>query len=272
MRGDLVIFTDLDGTLLDAGTYSFGPAVKALGLLDELGVPLVICTSKTRAEILYWRARLNNRHPFISENGGGIYIPRGYFRTVPPAAKEPGGYQSIALGAPYERLREGIASLRAEGFDVRGFGDMTPEEVAGLTGLTQEQARMAMDREYDEPFVHGGGDGSLPELYAAIARIGLRHTAGRLMHLLGDSDKGKAVKILTGLYRREYGEVVTAALGDGQNDGPMLAAVDYPFLVMKPGGSHEPSITDGRVSRVRGVGPEGWAQAVEGLLEMLGAG
>ncbi|MFN3479436.1 MAG: HAD hydrolase family protein, partial [Thermodesulfovibrionales bacterium] len=61
----LIIFTDLDGTLLDARTYSFEPAIASLKLLREKDIPLIICSSKTRKEIEYYRERLDNHHPFV---------------------------------------------------------------------------------------------------------------------------------------------------------------------------------------------------------------
>ena len=75
----LVIFTDLDGTLLDRNTYSFEPAQSTLHLIKQKNIPLVLSSSKTRAEIEFYRRRLENDHPFISENGGAVFIPRDYF-------------------------------------------------------------------------------------------------------------------------------------------------------------------------------------------------
>ena len=72
---NFVIFSDLDGTLLDHNTYSFDAAKQALESIEDKEIPLILCTSKTRGEIEYYRELINNKHPFISENGGGIYIP-----------------------------------------------------------------------------------------------------------------------------------------------------------------------------------------------------
>lgn len=71
----IIIFTDLDGTLLDS-RYSFRKALPAIKLIKEKNIPLILCSSKTRSEIELWRKKLNNNHPFISENGGGIFIPK----------------------------------------------------------------------------------------------------------------------------------------------------------------------------------------------------
>jgi mannosyl-3-phosphoglycerate phosphatase len=72
----LVLITDLDGTLLDAN-YSCEAAFPALDLLKRLHIPLVLCTSKTRAEVEAVRHQLGNRDPFIVENGGALYVPDG---------------------------------------------------------------------------------------------------------------------------------------------------------------------------------------------------
>src|SRR6266545_4005865 len=104
------IFSDLDGTLLNPQTYSFEPAKAALQLVEQQGVPLVFCTSKTRAEVEYWRRLTENRHPFVVENGGAVYIPRRYFPFAVPGARQRDDYHVIEYGRPYEDL---VASLHA---------------------------------------------------------------------------------------------------------------------------------------------------------------
>ena len=81
-----VVFTDLDGTLLDHSTYSFAEAQPALALLKSKNVPLIFCTSKTRSEVEYWRGLLGNNHPFIVENGGAAFVPENYFNFPIPAS------------------------------------------------------------------------------------------------------------------------------------------------------------------------------------------
>ena len=75
----VIVVSDLDGTLLDHETYSFDAARPALARLRQADVPLVLCTSKTRAEVESIRRSLDNEHPFIVENGGAVVIPLDYF-------------------------------------------------------------------------------------------------------------------------------------------------------------------------------------------------
>jgi mannosyl-3-phosphoglycerate phosphatase family protein len=269
----IIVFSDLDGTLLDASSYSFEEALPALRLLRENGIPLVLCSSKTKKEMEHYRVLLHNRYPFITENGGGIFIPHGYFDPVrlPPDVTliREGTYEVIRLGADYPSLRKALAELREEGFNVTGFGDMTAEEVSAVTGLDLEQAAMAGQRDFDEPFLFDGGEGQVDRLAGAVRDMGFGITQGAFFHLLGDSDKGRAVTILAGLYREKSGEVTTIALGDSPNDIPMLECVDYPVLVKKRDGSYDNRIDIPGLKRAEGIGPEGWNRALMELLPQI---
>jgi mannosyl-3-phosphoglycerate phosphatase len=261
----IVIFTDLDGTLLHPRTYSFKDASSALDLIKERGIPLVLCSSKTRAELEVYRKRLDNDHPFISENGGGIYLPAGYF-PFHGSGDQQGGYEVIALGSTYEEIRKRFAAMRDRlGISVRGFGDMTTEEVAGLTGLTIEEARLAKQRDFEEPFIFPG----VPDdrFFSEIEGEKLRWTQGRFFHLMGDHHKGKAVHILRRLYERRDGPVVTIGIGDSLNDLPFLFAVDRPVLVKKETGRYDARIDIPGLIRAEGIGPAGWNEAVLELLK-----
>jgi mannosyl-3-phosphoglycerate phosphatase len=260
-----VVFTDLDETLLSRHSYSFAEALPALTLLKKRDIPLVICSSKTKAEIEVYRRQLKNGHPFIAENGGGIFIPKGYFSDMAGYPDfEENGYDVIVRGVRYERLREVLGDLRAQGFALRGFGDMRAAEVAQLTGLSEEEATLAKMRHFDETFIL---DGDVQELRKAIRGTGLTITQGRLFHLTGENDKGKAVEIVQDLYARAYGEIVSIALGDSPTDAPMLARADSPVLVRKDDGTYDERVQVPGLMRASGIGPEGWNTAVQEILE-----
>lgn len=265
----LLFFTDLDGTLLDE-TYSYEAALPALAALQDHGIPLVLVSSKTRAEIEALRRRLGHVHPFIAENGGAIYIPTGTFPfPVEGAIPLTDGLAVVGLGTDYAALRASLVSIRqTTGVSVRGFGDMTAAEVGRLTGLPEADAVLAKQREHDEPFLVEGSEEAERMVLEAITARGLHWTkGGRFYHLTGRSDKGVACRRLLSCYRRLHGDAVASvALGDSDNDLPMLAAVDRPILLRRPDGSH--AMPDGldRIAKADGIGPIGWNQAVLGLL------
>jgi mannosyl-3-phosphoglycerate phosphatase len=271
MKDRILVFTDLDGTLLDHQTYSFDSARPALRLLREKGIPLIICTSKTRAEIEAVRVVLNNTDPFISENGGGIFIPEGYFSHELPWSKKDSNYQVIELGTPYPQLREVFSQIKEHlPGKVMGFGDFTVEDVASLTGLSPREAALAKKREYDEPFLLEDLS-ALEKVREMVQPAGLKITeGGRFFHLTGDNDKGKASRLLQSVYAGAEGFAGRSiGLGDSLNDLALLEAVDFPVIIQKPGGQYDPSVRVCNLIYAPGVGPIGWRKAVLDIVERL---
>lgn len=271
-----IIFTDLDGTLLDYLTYSFDKALPALELISQRAIPLILCSSKTKTEIEYYRKKLANAHPFISENGGGIFIPKKYFDfPLLPASysiEEEADYDVIRLGALYADLRNAVKELQSAGFDIKGFGDMTAKELAAIANMATDEAVMAKARDFDEPFIYKGPNHELPRLFRSIKQKGFAFTQGRFFHVLGSSDKGMAVSILKDLYQRQYGNIKTIALGDSPNDIPMLERVDFPVCVQKHDGVYDPQIAMPKLIKADGIGPEGWNKALIEFLHKYQAG
>ena len=263
----MIVITDLDGTLLDGGSYSFEPARPALEALKRAHVPLILCTSKTREETEFWRRALDNVHPFIVENGGAVFVPEGYFAAEAPFDKRADGYGILEFGRPYAELREVLEDIRAAtGFPLRGFGDMTAREIAERCGFSREEAVLAAAREYDEPF-EGIEDGALDRVVQEALSHGCRVVrGGRFHHLVGGSDKGRAVRALRSLYEADRGPQDAVALGDSANDVPMLRAVDIPVIVRRPDGTClEAEDLSGPIVAPY-PGPEGWREAILAIL------
>jgi|GEM_PF-16486 len=265
-----IIFTDLDGTLLDAKNYSFKDALPALNLIRSEKIPLVFCSSKTRAEIEYWRRQTANEHPFISENGGAIFIPEGYFpnliRTRPFE-----GYQVIQMGLSYRHVRDVFSNLRnRHALEVSGFGDISEIEISELTNLPPDLAKLARQRDFDEPFVFKETPDQ--EFLEDIEKAGLHWTYGRLYHISGRHNKGQSIRILKSLYEQKYDDIFTIGLGDSQNDISIFCNVDYPVLITREKNINEnennpyfPVDHAENLVKSRMAGPAGWSEVLVGL-------
>ena len=276
-----LVFTDLDGTLLDRLTYSYEPARPALRELRQRQIPLVLASSKTRAELEPIRSQLDNREPFVAENGGAVFVPQGTFNFPLNGAILRGAYQLVEFGTPYAKLRLALTEIaRAAGYELRGFGDMSVDEIVNRTGLRPADAVLAKQREYDEPFVIIGPLGvgqrdtahieGLRSVQLEAEARGLRCiSGGRFHHLLGLHDKGQACRYLIQCYRRQYGEThrfLTIALGDAENDLPMLAEADRPVLVKSAEEGSAVRTELPHVIRTEAAGPIGWNKTILELL------
>jgi mannosyl-3-phosphoglycerate phosphatase len=264
-----VVFTDLDGTLLDHHTYQYTPALPALNRLKQAHAPLVMVSSKTRIEIESLRQELNNTDPFVPENGGGVCIPPKSELPVPDKVIKMDSCNVVVLGKTATEIAPLFDRL-AEKFPVRALSRMSADEVARLTGLAPQQAESARKREFGEAFILDDPQIPEAELNQAVTDLGLRLTrGGRFHHLLGENDKGKAVSLLTDMYRRIWKNVTTAGIGDAPNDLPLLAAVDHPFLVAGPDGNHR-NLDLPNLTRVPLPGPAGFNLAVNKLMDRMG--
>jgi len=269
MNRQFLIFSDLDGTLLDHKTYSFEEAKPALNALKLRDIPLIFCSSKTRPEIEMYRELTGNDHPFISENGGGIYVPQDYETNSFDYDTKTDGYKVIALGTQYDTLVAVLNSVSQDtGIKVRSFSEMKISEISEYTGLDPSLAELSKMREYDEPFIILGNDEAAECIKQEIIGRGFNFTQGSMFHhIMGKNDKGKAVKRLVPIFKRRFPELSSAGLGDSLNDLPMLEAVDIPILVQKPDGKYDQRISIDKLVHADGVGPVGWNRSV---LELLG--
>jgi len=259
----LVIFTDLDGTLLDRNTYSFESAEPSLDLIRQKGIPLILSSSKTRAEIELYRKKFENNHPFISENGGAVFVPKDYFSFRFPYDRESDWYFDLELGTFYLQIIEVLESVKKEtGIPIRGFSDLTVKEVASLCGLSLKEAEFAKKREYDEPFIIEGGEEEVEVVKTKIEEKGMNYVwGGKFHHILGHNDKGKATEILKELYENQFFSISTVGIGDSLNDLPMLLAVDHPIFLREKEGS-PPEIPFKNMIFIEGTGPKAWNEAI----------
>lgn len=229
-KSKIVIFSDLDGTLLNS-KYEYAEIKPILDKILALDASVVLASSKTRLEIAYYRAKLQIIDPYIAENGSLIVVPKNYFQPEPKFSKQTLEEGLIEFGTPYQLIRDKLSCFKNQtGADIIGFGDLTVEEVAEDTGLPLDLAEMAKAREYSEPFKIVTGDKA--QVLQALWASGLCSVMGtRYLTALGCVDKGMAVEVLKGLYLKQFGGIFTIGVGDGENDLTMLEAVDKPFFI-----------------------------------------
>ncbi len=266
----LVIYTDLDGSLLDHNTYSLEAARPALDRLQQLNVPIIPVTSKTLCEVDHLlNTTLHMRTPVIAENGGVVAVPSGYFpvlKNFRPAEK----YVIREVRQDYKTITTVLQELRQKyGFIFYGFNDLCESQVAELTGLRVEEAKRARWRRCSEPVLWRDSHARLGEFKSLIEQQGLSLTqGGRFLHVMGNTDKGRAMQTVDELFR-QFGLVnhTALALGDSPNDLPMLQQADVSVAVRRFDGSHLLPINGKPQFQTFKAGPVGWNEFVMKYLD-----
>jgi mannosyl-3-phosphoglycerate phosphatase len=269
----LLVFTDLDGTLLDADTYSWGAARPALTVLLDSGAYLVPATSKTRAEVRPLQRALGSSSAAIVENGSEIFGEEDVLRPIGAIECSDGGWE-WASGPDHAEVLAALDDIgRQLGLGIRPFSRMSEQEAGEVTGLSRTDLAAARDRRHSEPFLASGAD--IDVLQAAAGPLGFEVTSGgRFFSLGGVQDKGAGVNRIVSACGAKGYTVVTAGLGDSLNDASLLRAVDYPILIPKPDGAHDPSVLGAsvRLCLADRPGPAGWSAAVLTLLDCWRSG
>jgi mannosyl-3-phosphoglycerate phosphatase len=265
-RRPMMVVSDLDGSLLDHYSYGFEDAWEEVSQLEQAGIPLVLASSKTREEILQLRLELNNRHPFIVENGAAVFIPVRYFPQQPDQTVRRDDYWVYEMTLPRAHWLQQLAQLEHQfAGDFDSFNSAGVNGIMAMTGLSKVQASAANQREYSEP-VRWLGQPTAEHVFinALQARGATVQRGGRFLSVSGACDKGRALIWLRARYQEASltAAIEDLAIGDGANDAAMLEAATTALLVRSP--VHDfPSLTKTHgVMRSSNFGPAGWAEGV----------
>ena len=265
-----LVFTDLDGSLLDHHSYSYQDALPQLRALEAQKIPVIPVSSKTRVEIEQLRAELGNEHPFIVENGAAVFIPVGYFDSQPPGSVTRAGYWVCEMSAPRDKWLQLLQHLAADfAGEFESFHGAGVEGIMRMTNLSREGAELANTREYSEPVKWFGDQQGLEIFLQRLREAGAGILqGGRFLSVCGDCDKGRALRWLRDVYvsARPKSVCHSLAIGDSRNDCAMLEAAESALVIRSTVHDLPPLKRSRGVIYSEGYGPAGWAQGVASWL------
>lgn len=275
----LLVFTDLDGSLMEHESYSIAAAAPALAALREREILMVLNSSKTAAEMQAVQTRLSLTAPFVCENGAALFFPD---QTTADAA--------TVFGALRDDWLPQVHALREQhGYPFEGFADWSAKQVSELTGLEEPEADLARQRQFSEPILWRGAASSRQQFEQQLAGMDLSLLeGGRFLSIQGQHDKSNAMTWLRDQLKQQLREqsteqsleqqqsadveVITVALGDSPNDAAMLEAADVAVIIKSAKSDrielHQPN----RIIRTSRPGPAGWKDAMLEILQLLDSG
>lgn len=256
----LIVFTDLDGSLLEHNTYSWEAAKPALQKLEALKFPVILNSSKTSEEIQKHHQQMNLTTPYICENGAVIHLKNN---STEHRKNQP---DTLFFAQSYRNICQILEQLRLENnYRFTGFSDMTEEQLMKLTDLDRDSATAALKREATEPLLWQDSKQNFEIFQNQLTDKNLQLTrGGRFYHVMSPVNKGDAIKYIIDKYQQAEPATqwLTAGLGDSYNDIPMLEQVDYPVLISNPDGSQPDTHHINNLIITDQPGPAGWNKAV----------
>jgi len=272
MQSQYLIFTDMDGTLLDHHSYSFKPAQEMLNKLEKHDIPVIPDTSKTYAELLILREKIGLTTPFIVENGAAVYIPKGTFPEQPTDTDEEGDYWVKSFCQPRSFWLVLLTQYAGEFKSLyKGFSSMSDNELSLATGLSLKDAHLANTRQFSEPLQWLGTEQEKSEFTIKMQAAGANVLqGGRFVHISGKCNKGEAMNWLTKLYQQHSNQtsIKNIALGDSFNDNDMLERADIAVQIKSPKHSFPELFRTDNLWQSSLTGPAGWTECLQQILKL----
>jgi mannosyl-3-phosphoglycerate phosphatase family protein len=276
-----VILTSLEGNLLDPETSSCGAARQALAALERRAIPLILVSSKTRAQLENIRTQLELEHPFIAEEGSIICVPKHYF---PESILDQGWvylppYYVCVLGLPYDQIQNGLQQIRQKlGLGLIGYGDWTATELAMALGIAEEEAERAQQREFSEIFSYAGDPSLLQAAFAELAQqfphywihlhpLKKRALLNHWYFSAHQRHRPPAAQILLECYQKHLGSISSLGLGNALTDASFLRYCSQSLVLPSPEAEDLWAMAEKTWKRAELGGPEGWNEAVLRWLE-----
>jgi len=261
-----VLVTDIEGPL-EPGARSLSDERAALEFLAALGIPLVINSSRTRAEIERLCQSLNMMTPFISEGGSALFLPYGSFPIVPSQAKPAVGGHVIEFGRRYHHVVEGLRQTCHElDVPISGLAELSIEDASRALRVPMVEAQLAKLREYTELFrIEDESEAVRSRVCRGLRRRGLRSWRAGSYHLVTAApDRVVSLRVLRALWRQTWSDPVIVGLGDSEDDVSWLRYTDVAVVVQDPRTSLSARVLaklpTAHVTRC--AGRRGWSEAV----------
>ncbi len=263
-----IIFTDLDGSLLELESYNHTIAEEKVTELSRQGIPIIFCSSKTFAEQRYYQKFYNLSAPMIIENGAAVAIPQSYhpyFNNLPHTFIDDHLLFSFAEGSQF--ILENIDRIRKK-LDLKlfGYNDLTLSEISSITQLSEMELTRTTQRLFSETLLVGDFTSpNFKKMRQLLFEVNLQCTPGSKFYTITgiSSNKGKAINWLTHHYKQiTSSQFSTIGIGDSFNDLSMLTEVDRPFLVQKPDKTWA-DIDIPMSAKIEKIGPFGWNEIIE---------
>ncbi len=258
----LVIFTDLDGSLLHRETFKFDPIKDYIVNLLNNGIIIIPNSSKTEKEIENFNKELDIDLPYISENGSSIH-----------------GLNLINANFPNKIILSRDKEELLKIFDIKVpdtlkekcnlISNMNQKKQEMIFGQTDDNLKNALDRKYTSPLLFNGNKAEKNKILKILNSHSLTlQGGGRVSNLCDNVNKVKSMNKVIKILRKTKDKIKTIAVGDNYNDLDMLKNSDIPCLVF----NDEFTLNEIKIDNLiisNKPSPEGWADVIKKALDKL---
>ena len=262
-KKQIIIFTDMDGSLLDKHTFKIDNIENYFRQLLKKGILIIPNSSKTEAELTDFNNQFNLNLSFISENGSSIHGLNFINKNLPNKI-----LLSRSIEEIYRIYNENISKYLKQ--KITPILELEQDEQIKIFGLSLDKLRLAKERVHSIPIQFNGNEIEKNDLIQNLNEIGLTiQSGGRIMNICDNVNKSKAMSKTIELIKNEINiEIITIGVGDNQNDIEMLKNCDYACLV-KNDKFDSTLINIDNLIKSTEPSPNGWADVIKTAIQKI---
>ena len=259
----IIIFTDLDGSLLDKETFKFDVIEDYFKELISSGIVIIPNSSKTESELLDFNKQNSLNLSFISENGSSVHGLDKIHQNLPKKVLISRSKNEI------QKIYDKNVSLDLKN-KTAPILDLNIEEQKKIFGLPIKKLSLATKRMHSIPILFKGTEVERNNFLKVINDIGLTaQSGGRIINICDNTNKSKAMSKTLQLIRKELkNEIIAICVGDNENDIEMLKQADFPCLV-KNENFDSSSINIDNLIKSNEPSPKGWSDVIKSALQKI---
>ena len=263
MSKQIIIFTDLDGTLLEKNTFNFDSIKDYFKELISSGIIIIPNSSKTESELSDFNRQCNLNLSFIAENGSSIHGLNLLHKDLPTKV-----LMSRSIDKIYNIFNENIHSVLKQ--KITFISKLKKKEQEKILGLPLNKLSLAMNRMHSIPIQFSGNEKERNNLIKTLNDVGLSiQSGGRIMNICDNVDKSDAMsKTVELITNKTNNESIIIGVGDNQNDLEMLKKSDYPCLV-KNDNFDSSLINIDNLIKSSEPSPQGWADVIKTAIQKI---
>ena len=262
-KKQIIIFTDIDGSLLNRDTFRFDEIEDYFRKLVSKGIKIIPNSSKTEAELLDFNKEYNLNLSFIAENGSSIHGLNLIHSKLPERVS-----LSRTTDQIYQIFNKNIPSHLKD--NISFILKLHFKEQQEIFGLPLDKIGLALKRKYSLPIQFNGNEIRKNEFVKIMNNAGLTvQTGGRIMNICDNVNKSKAmIKTLELIKNEVDDEIITIGVGDNQNDVDMLRQSNYACLV-KNDNFDSSLINIVNLIKSSEPSPLGWADVIKTAIQKI---
>ena len=258
----IIIFTDLDGSLLHRDTFKFDPIKDFILNLINKGIIIIPTSSKTDIEIEKFNKELGLELPYISENGSSINklnLINPNFPNKIILSREKEELQKIFDFKVPEKIRNKCIFI----------SKMNKNEQEKIFGQKDKNLKDILNRKYTLPLLFIGEKSEKKKLLKILNYNSLTlQEGGRVSNLCDNVNKVKSMNKVMKILKKTEDKLKIISVGDNFNDLDMLKNSDIPCLVFNDQFKLDKIDIDNLIFSNK-PSPEGWADVIKKALVKL---